>query len=189
MKRRYVIVDRDGTLNVERHYLCDPEGLELLPGVVEGLKCLRDLGLGLVVVTNQSGVGRGYFDLDRLAEIHARLESVLRNEGITLDGIYVCPHTAEENCPCRKPRAGLVERAADDLQFDLRQSFVIGDQARDILMGKSVGALTILVTTDCGMRTHEDAQARPDFTASNLLEAAQVIARLLSGEAADGGTL
>ncbi|MBI2822864.1 MAG: HAD family hydrolase [Acidobacteria bacterium] len=177
--RRYVILDRDGTLNVEREYLSDPELVELLPGVVEGLRYLRKLHLGLVVVSNQSGVGRGYFDLERVGEIHLRLESLLRQGGITLDGIYCCPHSPLDGCDCRKPKPGLVERAARELQFDPHRSFLIGDQACDMELGRVVGAVNILVTTGYGAQTNARMEFRPDFVVDSLLEGAQVIERLL----------
>src|SRR5271166_4576848 len=109
---RFVALDRDGTIIVERQYLSDPEAVELLPGAAAGLRTMRNLGLGLVVVTNQSAVGRGYFDLARLDEIHGRLRELLAGEDVTIDGIYVCPHTPEDGCRCRKPLPILLKRAA-----------------------------------------------------------------------------
>jgi D-glycero-D-manno-heptose 1,7-bisphosphate phosphatase len=111
-QRRFVVLDRDGTIIVERHYLSDPAGVELLPRVASGLQHLSALGLGVVVVTNQSGVGRGLFDTTRLALIHQQLCVLLAAEGIHLDGIYFCPHIPADDCACRKPRTGLLERAA-----------------------------------------------------------------------------
>lgn len=174
-----MILDRDGTVNVERQYLSDPEGVELLPGAADGLRYLQRLGLGLVVVTNQSGVGRGYFDLDRVAEIHARLKSLLDREGVTLDGVYFCPHSPDDNCACRKPKQGLVAKAAAELNFDPRGSFVIGDQVSDIQLGKQIGGVTILVTTGYGPQAREDPECRPDFVVGSLVDAAHLIEELL----------
>ncbi|MBI4454663.1 MAG: HAD family hydrolase [Acidobacteria bacterium] len=180
--RRYVILDRDGTLNVEKHYLSDPLEVELLPGVLEGLAHLQALGLGLIVMTNQSAVGRGYFDLERLAQIHSRLEKLLAEGGIILDSIYYCPHRPDENCLCRKPASGLLVRAAGDLKFDPGRAFVIGDQACDILIGKAVGATTILVTTGYGEQTRDELAVQPDFIADSLVHAAEVIENILSSK-------
>ena len=111
MSKRFVLIDRDGTINVEKHYLSDPDQLELYPGIGPALKRLQDAGFGLAVLTNQSGIARGYFDLDRLTQIHDRLRALLAAEGVTVDGIYICPHGPDDDCACRKPLPGMVEQA------------------------------------------------------------------------------
>src|SRR5262245_39345312 len=148
--RRFVLLDRDGTINAERHYLSDPGQLELLPGVAAGLAEMQRLGLGLVVVTNQSGIARGYFSDARLAEIHNRMGALLHSAGVHLDGIYVCPHGPDDGCEGRKPLPGLVTHAAGELGFDPAQAFVIGDKPCDIELGREVGATTLLVRTGYG---------------------------------------
>ena len=140
MDKRFVLLDRDGTIVVERNYLSHPDQVELIPGVAEGLKRLAQLGLGLLVVTNQSGIARGYFDEVRLAQIHRRMCDMLAAHGVRLDGIYVCPHMPEDDCGCRKPRAGLVATAAAELGFDPTDSFIVGDKPCDIELGRRVGA-------------------------------------------------
>jgi D-glycero-D-manno-heptose 1,7-bisphosphate phosphatase len=110
--RPFAILDRDGTIIHERHYLSEPSQVELLPGAAAGLRQLRALGFGLVIVTNQSGLSRGFFDWTRLSQIHARLSQLLAAEDVRLDGIFVCPHLPEHDCRCRKPRPALVTRAA-----------------------------------------------------------------------------
>ncbi len=102
------LLDRDGTIIAERSYLSDPDQVELLPGTVEGLRRLQRMGCGLVVITNQSGIGRGYFTETQLARIHERMKALLAREQVRLDGIYICPHRPEEHCSCRKPEPGLV---------------------------------------------------------------------------------
>jgi D-glycero-D-manno-heptose 1,7-bisphosphate phosphatase len=179
-QRRFVILDRDGTIIVERHYLSDPQGVELMPGVTSGLQQLGNLGLGLVLVTNQSGVGRGLFDVARLNLIHARLCDLLRTEGVHLGGIYYCPHTPEDHCDCRKPRTGLVERAALELDFDPHAAFVVGDKPCDIELGRRLGATTFLVRTGYGSEVERATLAIPDYVVDGVWEAAQVIARLLT---------
>jgi D-glycero-D-manno-heptose 1,7-bisphosphate phosphatase len=177
---RCVVLDRDGTLIVERHYLSEPDQVELISGVISGLRQLSEMGLGLVVVTNQSGIGRGLFDLIRLDLIHRRLCELLAAEGVHLEGIYVCPHTPEDDCLCRKPRIGLIELAAKELNFDPRTTFIIGDKSSDIELGKRVGATTFLVRTGYGAQVAADPTVNPDYVVDGVWEAAQVIERLLT---------
>jgi D-glycero-D-manno-heptose 1,7-bisphosphate phosphatase len=176
---RFAILDRDGTIIAERHYLSDPEQVELLPGASLGLRQLAQMGLGLVVVTNQSGIGRGFFDRDRLEQIHQRMQDLLAAEGVDLDGIYFCPHIPADACQCRKPRAGLVERAARDLGFDPKESFAIGDKPCDIELGQRVGATTFLVRTGYGAQVAAGNEAQPDYVVDDLSEAQKIIRRLL----------
>jgi histidinol-phosphate phosphatase family protein len=170
-----VLLDRDGVLNVECHYLSHPDQVELLPGVAQGLRHLQALGLSLAVVTNQSGVGRGYFDLDRLNQVHDRLRALLQEQGVTLDGIYYCPHVPEDACACRKPAIGLAAQAASELGFDASRTFMIGDKACDIDMGRRYGSTTILVTTGYGARALASGAIQADYVADDLVEAARLI--------------
>jgi D-glycero-D-manno-heptose 1,7-bisphosphate phosphatase len=179
-ERRFVVLDRDGTVIVERHYLSDPNQVQLLSGTALGLRRLRELGLGLVLVTNQSAIGRGFFDHQRLQSIHSRLGELLEAERVHLDGIYFCPHTPEDECACRKPQPGMIEAAAEELDFDPRQSFVIGDNECDMELGRRVGATTILVRTGYGAKVAAEAEAKPDYIVNDLAEAAQVIERLVA---------
>ncbi len=176
--RRFVLLDRDGTLNAERHYLASPDGLELLPNTLNGLHRLMELGLGLAVLTNQSGIRRGHFDWATLDAIHHRLGELLRQGGVVLDGIYVCPHVDEDGCDCRKPRPGLARQAAVELGFDPRKAFVIGDKPCDVELGRRVGATTFLVRTGYG-EIHAGVPDPADFVVADVAEAAEVISRLL----------
>jgi D-glycero-D-manno-heptose 1,7-bisphosphate phosphatase len=144
-ERRYVLLDRDGTVIVDKHYLSDPDDVELLPGAAEGLARMREAGLGLVLITNQSGVGRGYFDEAAVQRCNERLKWLLATHHVSIDAIYHCPHAPEESCPCRKPAPGMVTLAAQDLGFLPSQAFVIGDKACDVELGRTVGATTLLV--------------------------------------------
>jgi D-glycero-D-manno-heptose 1,7-bisphosphate phosphatase len=173
--KRFVLVDRDGTINVDRHYLSNPDQVELLPNAAEGLAELKRLGLGVVVVTNQSGVGRGLFDENRLNEIHARLREILYASGVELDGIVCCTHRPDEGCGCRKPLPGLVEAAAREHGFAPQDSFVIGDKPCDIDLGRAVGATTFLVRTGYGAHYATDAALQPDYIVDDLLHAARMI--------------
>jgi len=174
---RLVILDRDGTINVEKHYLSDPEEVELLPNAAAGIRRMRNLGLKVVIVTNQSGIGRGYFDYNTLERIHERLLRLLEAEGATVDAIYTCPHLPNENCACRKPKPGLLEKAEKDFQADLRQAFVIGDKDIDIEAGRRVGAKTLLVRTGYGAEVAARGGAGADYVVDDLAEAAAVIER------------
>lgn len=175
-----MILDRDGTLIVERHYLSDPDEVELTEGAASGLHQLSEMGLGLIVLTNQSGLGRGYFDQARLDRIHYRLRGLLRTAGVHLDGIYICPHTPDDGCSCRKPRPSLLKLAAKELGFDPLRSFVIGDKACDIELGQRVGATTFLVRTGYGAQVAAGGIGIPDYVVDDLRDAAQVIQHLLS---------
>jgi D-glycero-D-manno-heptose 1,7-bisphosphate phosphatase len=181
--QRFVLLDRDGTINEERHYLADPDELAFLPGAVEGLQALHRLGLGLVVVTNQSGIGRGYFDLAALECVHQRLRERLGEVGVPLAGIYFCPHLPDDGCTCRKPLPGLVERAAAELGFEPAAGFMIGDRPADIDLGRRVGATTFLVRTGYGAETLAAGTARPDHVVPDLAAAAALIARDITGAA------
>ena len=177
-KRRFVLLDRDGTIIVERHYLSNPAQVELLPNAAHGLRQMRDLGLGLVVITNQSGIGRGFFDEMRLQQIHARLAELLAVEGIALDALYFCPHLPADDCACRKPRPGLIESAAQALDFDPPHCFVIGDKACDIELGQRVGATTFLVRTGYGAPEAAHLTRPPDYIVDDLGAAAQIIRQI-----------
>lgn len=178
--RRFVVLDRDGTIIEERHYLSDPRQVELIPGAGAGLRLLSEMGLGLVVITNQSGVGRGLFDQARLNLVHRRLCELLEGEGVYLNGIYSCPHRPEENCSCRKPQTQLLELAAKEHGFDLRECFVIGDKATDIEVGRRVGGTTFLVKTGYGAKTLTETVINPGYVVEDLWAAARVIQTLLT---------
>lgn len=179
-QRRFVVLDRDGTIIVERHYLSDPRQVELIEGVGAGLRELSAMGLGLALVTNQSAVGRGLFDQARLDLIHQRLVELLEAEGIRLDGLYCCPHTPEDDCQCRKPRPGLIELAAKELHFNPRTSFVVGDNVSDIELGHRVGATTFLVRTGYGAQVDDNAVVASDYVVNSLWDAVPLIERLLA---------
>ncbi len=174
-----VFLDRDGTVIVERHYLSDPDGVELLPGAVEGLRKLQGLGLPLVLVTNQSGVGRGYFGPDAVERVHGRLLDLLEAQGVALAGIYSCPHAPGEDCDCRKPLPGLILRAAGELGLDPASSFVVGDKPCDVDLGLVVNACAILVRTGYGSKHALNGDSAPDAIVDDLREAADVIEQTL----------
>ena len=170
-----VFLDRDGTLNYDPGFLKVAAELKLLSGVGPALARLKNAGAKLVVVTNQSGVGRGILTLKDLEAIHARLEGLLEQDGAALDAIYFCPHHPDDGCRCRKPNVGMVERAVSELQLDLRRSYLIGDRERDIQLANRVGAKGILITAKV-MDTQvldrlKVEQAMPDAVAKSMVEA------------------
>jgi D-glycero-D-manno-heptose 1,7-bisphosphate phosphatase len=178
MPKRYVLLDRDGTINVEREYLSDPDQVELLHHAARGIQEMGRLGLGVVVVTNQSGIGRGFFDLDRLAAIHQRLGELLAAEGARLDDIVYCPHLPDEGCGCRKPLPGLVEEAARRHGFSADEAYLVGDKPCDVELGRAIGATTFLVRTGYGWRHALDATVEPHYVADDLWQAARIMAEL-----------
>jgi histidinol-phosphate phosphatase family protein len=130
---KVVILDRDGTVVIERGYLDDPAGLEFEPGAADALRWLHARGYRLVVITNQSGVGRGLFPLDRVIAMNARLTAMVEDAGAKLAGIYFCPHAPDAGCACRKPALGLLSQAQAELKFDAKSAFVVGDKKRPTL--------------------------------------------------------
>ena len=148
--RPAVLLDRDGTIIFEKNYLSDPDMVELERDAVEGLRSLSEQGFVLVVVSNQSGIGRGYFGIEAAEAVNRRVDQLLRAEGVAIAGWYICPHSADEACACRKPMPGMALEAAADLGIDLTRSFVIGDKRSDAELAHAVGAIGILVTTGHG---------------------------------------
>jgi D-glycero-D-manno-heptose 1,7-bisphosphate phosphatase len=175
VSRRFVLLDRDGTINEEVGYVLRPDELRLIPGALEGLAELQGLGLGLLVVTNQSPVGRGLISADELDAIHDRLRELLAEGGVTLDGIEVCPHLPDEGCTCRKPGTLMVERGANAFGFDPAESWIIGDHGGDMRLGRAVGARTYLVLTGHGQEEIENAGPDADSIVDDLREAAALI--------------
>ncbi|MFM8551126.1 MAG: lipopolysaccharide heptosyltransferase II [Nitrospiraceae bacterium] len=188
-----VLLDRDGTVNRDTSYIKSPDELVLLPGVVEAVARLKQAGARLVLVTNQSGVARGFFTVEALKAVHAKLLALLEAGGGTLDAIYFCPHHPDDACLCRKPNSAMAERAAADLGLDLSAGYVVGDQARDIELGRRIGARTVLVTTGPtsaeSLAALEASGRQPDHVAAGLAEAVDWILKDATGRAADGSLL
>lgn len=166
----FVVLDRDDTINVDTHYISDPEGLQLMPNALNGLRYMQELGLNLVIATNQSGIGRGYFGYEDLHRVHYKLRELL--VGVDIKGIYFCPHHPAEDCNCRKPETGLFYQAVEDWEFESEDSFVIGDRHSDIEMGNRVGATTIM--TNLYYKPND-----ADYFVYDLLEAAILIGDIL----------
>jgi D-glycero-D-manno-heptose 1,7-bisphosphate phosphatase len=180
--RRFVLVDRDGTINEEVDHLDDPDHLALIPGSAAAIRRLREIGLGIVVVTNQAQIGRGLLSEERLAAIHERLNSLLAADGAEVDAILHCPHPPEDGCDCRKPAPGMALEAAARFGFDPGRAFVVGDHAGDVGMGRAVGATTFLVLTGHGTEERARAEGSADHVVADLAGAADIITSLVEQE-------
>ncbi len=181
-----VFLDRDGTINEEMGYVNHIERFVLLPHVGQAIRLLNQNGFKAVVITNQSGVARGYFPESLVHRIHHKMQDLLKMEGAHLDGVYYCPHHPEvgsppyrQKCRCRKPATGLVEEAVKDLDIDCSKSYVISDRGLDIEFAHQIRAKGILVLTGYGKGEWEYLRdqwsVKPDHVAPNLYEAVQWI--------------
>jgi len=167
---RAVFLDRDGTMAADVLYCNCPEDFELFPTTAKAIKLLSEHSYKIIVVTNQSGIARGYFTEETLGRIHQKMLSQLSEEGTQIDGIYYCPHHPDDNCECRKPKPKMVLQAADEHDIDLKRSFVVGDKPQDIQLGRNVGSRTILIPSPPG--ENEPEPCSPDYTAADLYQAA-----------------
>lgn len=175
MSRPALFLDRDGVVIRNSHYLDDPARIELLPGAAEAIRTANAAELAVVIVSNQSGVARGYFSEDRLREIHRRLKGALAQYGARVDAIYYCPHHPDygppayrRTCTCRKPSPGMLLEAARDLDLDLSASALVGDEGRDILAGRRAGVACAVLIAAPGRHPTLSPDERPDFFASAL---------------------
>jgi histidinol-phosphate phosphatase family protein len=171
--RRAVCLDRDGTVIEDVGYPRDPGEVWLLPGAGEALAELRRQGFLLILVSNQSGIGRGLVTRDEAEQVHRQVVSALAKFGVRLDGAYYCPHAPEERCPCRKPSPQMLLRAAEEFAFDPSRSFMVGDKPSDVAAGKQAGCRTILLTAHVPA---EGCDPAPDETAADWPE---VLGRIL----------
>jgi len=186
MGRPAVFLDRDGTLSHEVGYVNDLSRFELYPYSVAAVRALNRAGFLAIVATNQAGVARGYYPESLVHEVHDALRARMSEGGARLDGVYVCMHHPSvgeppyrQECDCRKPRPGMLLRAARELDVELRRSYVIGDREGDLKLAWSVGARAVLVKSGYGrgeLRWNAPQWARqPDFVAEHLLEAVERI--------------
>ena len=181
---RAVFLDRDGTINEEMGYINHLNRFVLLPGAVTAIRRIKESGLKVVVVTNQSGAARGYYPVTLVDEVHEKMRQLLAREGAFLDGVYTCTHAPgardhEPVCDCRKPRIGLLLQAARELNLDLAGSYMVGDRLKDVEMARNAGMKAVLVLTGYGKGELEfvapTSRVKPDFIARDLLEAVDLI--------------
>jgi D-glycero-D-manno-heptose 1,7-bisphosphate phosphatase len=189
MKKPAVFIDRDGTINEQMGYINHLSRFVILPGAVEAVRLLNENGFHAVIVTNQSGVARGYFPLGLVQEVHDFLDASLKKDHVTLDGIFFCPHHPNgsvpeftKRCNCRKPRTGLIDQACRSLEIDLQNSYAIGDRCDDIEFARRAGVKGILVKTGYGLGEIKHllphSMAKPVYIAEDLLNAVQWILNL-----------
>ena len=180
--RPAVFLDRDGTINEQMGYINHISRFHLLPGVAAAIKRLNDANIPVVVVTNQSGLARGYFPPELLVAVHQKMATLLAEQGACVDGIYICPHHPEakkeeyrQACQCRKPQPGLLLQAADDLGLDLTRSFMVGDRWSDLKTAVACGVTPVLVLTGYGQGDAHyigpTQKVQPSFVGTDLEDA------------------
>jgi len=177
--RRAVFLDRDGTLNVDTGYISRPEDVRLIPNAAEGARVLMKAGYALVIVSNQSGIARGMMTTAQADSVDAKVLDLLGEHGVRIEATYRCPHLPHGQvteyaveCECRKPKPGLIARAAQDLGLDLARSWTVGDGARDVEAGLAAGTYALLISAE-GPAAAGDGRA---VRAKDLLDAARIIA-------------
>lgn len=168
-KTKVVFLDRDGVINEEKEYVSEQKDFVFLPKVFEGLKALQKMGYQVVIVTNQAGIGLGYFTKEDFYRVNKYMLLEFSKQGILISKIYFCPHSLTDKCDCRKPKTGMFENAKKDLNIDMKHSWMIGDKQLDIEAGKKAGCKTILIGSSTDFTT------MPDFVAPNLVESAKII--------------
>jgi D-glycero-D-manno-heptose 1,7-bisphosphate phosphatase len=184
-----IFLDRDGTINEEMGYINHPDRFKIFPFVAESIKILKEQGFKIIIVTNQSGIARGYFTEELLKEVHGRLIQYLKQKDANLDAIYYCPHhpTVGDkkyrlDCDCRKPKPGMIEKAVKEYNIDLKRSFIIGDRFKDVVFGKRMNLKTGFVLTGYGVGEYEyqrkDWPFLPDLIGTDLLDITQQIVKM-----------
>jgi D-glycero-D-manno-heptose 1,7-bisphosphate phosphatase len=172
---RAIFIDRDGTINIDKDYLTDPNQIEFIENSPEAISLANKLGLKVIVISNQSGVARGLMTVEQVESVNNRLVEMLAASGATVDAIYYCPHHPSNGdvCSCRKPGIGMLLRAKEQLDIDLLSSFVVGDKWSDVKCGENAGAMTSLVMTGYGKTDYQrciDDRIKIDYLADNLYD-------------------
>lgn len=175
-RQRYVFLDRDGVINVERGtYTTNREEWQWEPACMPGIKKLRDAGFEIIIITNQACITKGLQTEEGLAKLHGWMAAEIENAGGSIRAIYHCPHITEDNCDCRKPKPGMILQAAQDFGIDLTETFMIGDSLRDMEAGRRAGTRTIRITNGPGTDSSRTQFETGEFEARDLLEAAEIV--------------
>ena len=169
--KRAVFLDRDNTLCKDVPYCKRPEDLHLLPGAGEAVSRLNKAGFAVVIITNQSSIGRGWLTEDTLKSIHEKMKKDLANLGAKVDGIYHCPHMPDEGCECRKPKPSMVVRAVSEMGLDLKRSYTVGDRLFDVQLGRNSGTKAILVRSHTPAEELAEAERLADHVSPDLAAA------------------
>lgn len=184
--RKAVFLDRDGTINVEKDYLHRIEDFEFIPGAPEAIKKLKDAGFLVIVVTNQSGVGRGYYTLQDVERLHEHIQKKLSEAGTSIDAFYVCPHHPtkgvgeyKKDCDCRKGSPGMLLKAAREFDIDLSRSYMVGDKEADVEAGENAGCRSIMVLTGYGGEAAEHVTTNSVLLHEDVRQAAEHIVEAL----------
>lgn len=177
MGNKAVFIDRDGTINKNTGYIDKPSDLHIYPGVAESIKELKGIGFKIFIITNQSGIARGFFNEEILEKIHEKMKKEFELKGAKIDAIYYCPHHPDEKCSCRKPETGLLKKAINDFDIDVNQSFIIGDRMLDIEAGYKVGCRTVLIPENVELVKKEikESDIKPDKICKNFHQGAKWI--------------
>jgi D-glycero-D-manno-heptose 1,7-bisphosphate phosphatase len=181
MRNRAVFVDRDGTINANIGYINDPKNLKIYPSVAKGIKILKENGFKIIVITNQSGITRGFFSEGILEKIHQKMRNELSKKGASIDAIYYCPHHPDDGCNCRKPNIGLFKKAIKELNIDVKHSFIIGDRMLDVEAGYKIGCKTILVPENKEKVEKEmrESNIEPDYICDDFYSGVKWILRAI----------
>jgi D-glycero-D-manno-heptose 1,7-bisphosphate phosphatase len=172
---KLIILDRDGTINIDPgQYISEIENFEFIPKSIDALKILQEEGYKLVVVTNQGGIGKGFYSEEQYSRLNAYFLGELKKYGIRIEKVVHCPHTKEDGCECRKPKTKLLEDYLNNAKIDLGKSYMIGDKTSDIEFGRNLGVKTILVKTGYGGNDGEYSKEATNI-AKDLFEAVQFI--------------
>lgn len=172
---RAIFIDRDGTINIDKDYLTDPDQLEFIEGSPEAIALANKLGLKVIIISNQSGIARGLMTTEQVERVNARLIQMLESRGAMVDAVYYCPHHPNNGdiCTCRKPDVGMLVRAKEEFNLDLAASFVVGDKWSDVKCGENAGTYTSLVLTGFGENDYRrciDERIKIDYLAKNLYD-------------------
>ena len=181
-KNRAIFLDRDGVIIEEKGFVFEPDDVVLVDAAPEAIIRMSSMGLKIVVLTNQSGIGRGLFNEESYKKVLRRMVQLLEKSGARLDGVYHCPHAPWEGCDCRKPKPGLALKAAKDLGISLSRSFVVGDKRSDMELARAIGSKGILVRTGYGLRTEMERNPVWDAVADSIVGAVEVIQKWVEGE-------
>ena len=175
--KKAIFLDREGTINEKipgREFIAKIEDFKFLPNAINALNLLSEKDFLLIIITNQTGIGKGYYTEEQYNNVNEFMLSEFKNKNIKINGAYFCKHAPEENCECRKPNLGMVNQAKEDFDINLKESYVIGDKTSDIKLGENAGCKTILVKTGHAGKDGK-FEIKPDFTAEDLYDAALII--------------